>query len=63
MDNIIHTDKRDHMNRCIKCIVGMVHPWHDNGTRNEKCAIEQFMSIDWFDEEREDRERIQDARV
>ena len=51
------------MNMCIKCIVGMVHPWHDDGTRNEKCAIEQFMSIDWFDEEREDRERIQDGRT
>ena len=63
MASINDTDKRNRMIMCIKCIVGMVHPWHDDGTRNEKCAIEQFMSIDWFDEEREDRERIQDGRT
>ena len=43
---------------CFKCMVGTIHPFHDNGKANPR-DINQFMGIDWFDEEREDKERIQ----
>ncbi len=48
-------------NVCFKCIVGMMHPFHDNGTVNKACPTREFSGVDWFDEEREDRERIQDG--
>ena len=42
---------------CIKCMVGMLHPFHDNGTINEP-DVKEFTGINWFEEEQQDRERI-----
>ena len=47
---------------CFKCVHHMIHPWHDDGTPNDK-DMTHFLGIDWFDEEREDREAIQDGKV
>ena len=48
------------MNTCFKCMIGMIHPFHDNGDVHEQDA-HMFEGIDWFDEETKDRERIQDG--
>lgn len=47
------------MIRCIKCMVGLLHPFHDDGTINKGCDVKEFSGIDWFERERKDRERIQ----
>lgn len=43
---------------CFKCEYKMIHPFHDDGSINE-VDVAEFSGIDWFDEEREDKERIQ----
>ena len=47
---------------CFKCEADVTHPFHDDGTVNPP-DVTYFMGIDWFDEEREDREAIQDGKV
>ena len=46
---------------CFKCEREMIHPFHDDGTPNVP-DMQHFMGIDWFDEERENKERMQDGR-
>ena len=43
---------------CIKCLYRREHPWHDNGTINQP-GVAPYMGIDWHDQERKDRERLQ----
>lgn len=52
-------DVRD---ECIKCLMGAIHPFHDNGNVNEACGVELFMGINWFNDEKAKRMEMMHVR-